>query len=380
MHAFTGQIMKKFNTAACASFSLAMLLSAGLLSLSAIPDARALPAVTDPLPPGGQRCNFLPNAPDQHVVVRGDTLWGISARFLQNPWCWPQVWGMNREQIRNPHWIFPGQIVYFDRATGRLRLGTPVAAGTDGTVHLSPQIRSQPAGEAITSVRMEKIDAFLVQPLIVTEHQLQDAPVIMATPEGRVYLSKNDQAYVRGDLKGATTFQVFRPGKALRDPVTKAILGYEAAYLGIVKLQREARAKNEAHRFVVLEAREEMGMRDRLVPVPPPVTMNFVPHAPLQPVDGRIMSIYGGATLGGQNQVVAINRGSDEGVDVGAVLQLQHLGPEVRDVTDKNKLIKLPDQEIGTLFVFRVFEQISYGLIMQVNDVVNVGDIARSPE
>jgi hypothetical protein len=123
-----------------------------------------------------------------------------------------------------------------------------------------------------------------------------------------------------------------------------------------------------------------MGMRDRLVPVPPPVTMNFVPHAPLQPVDGRIMSIYGGATLGGQNQVVAINRGSDEGVDVGAVLQLQHLGPEVRDVTDKNKLIKLPDQEIGTLFVFRVFEQISYGLIMQVNDVVNVGDIARSPE
>ena len=358
-----------------------MLLTAGLISLTTPSMAHALPAVTDPLPPGGQRCNFLPNAPDKHVVVRGDTLWGISARFLQNPWCWPQVWGMNRDQIRNPHWIYPGQIVYFDRATGRLRLGTPTGQSPEGTVRLSPQIRSQPAtGEAITSVRMDKIAAFLSQPLIVTEHQLEGAPVIMATPEGRVYLSRDDQAYVRGDLQGATLFQVFRPGKALRDPVTKAILGYEAAYLGIVKLQREARAANEAHRFVVVDAREEMGMRDRLIPVPPPSIINYVPHAPLQSVDARIMSIYGGGTLGGQNQVVSINRGRDDGLDGGAVLQLQRLGPEVRDVTDKNKLVKLPDHEIGTLFVFRVFDKISYGLIMQVNDVVNVGDIAKSPE
>ena len=372
--------MKKFNTAACASFSLAMLLSAGLLSTISIPAAAALPNVTDPLPPGGQRCNFRPDAPDQHVVVRGDTLWGISARFLQNPWCWPQVWGMNRDEIRNPHWIFPGQIVYFDRATGRLRLGTPAAQGPDGTVRLSPQIRSQPADQAITSVRFDKLDAFLVQPLIVTENQLQNAPVIMATPEGRVYLSRDDQAYVRGDLQGATVFQVFRPGQALRDPVTKAILGYEAAYLGIVKLQREARAEDEAHRFVVLESREEMGLRDRLLPMPPASIMNYVPHPPLQTVDARIMSIYGGATMAGQNQVVSVNRGRDDGLDVGAVLELQHLGPEVRDVTDKNKLVKLPNREYGALFVFRVFDKVSYGLIMQVTDVVSVGDIAKSPE
>ena len=373
--------MKKFNTAACASFSLLTLFTATLTTVALPQLAQAAAAVTDPLPPGGQRCQFLPNAPDKHVVVRGDTLWGIAGKFLQNPWCWPQVWGMNRDQIRNPHWIYPGQIVYFDRANGRLRLGMPTAAESDATVRLSPQIRSQLAdSQAIPSIRPDQIEPFLVQPLIVTENQLQDAPVIMATPEGRVYLSRGDQAYVRGDLKGATRFQVFRPGKPLRDPVTKDVLGYEAVYLGIVKLDREAREANEAHRFMVLEAREEMGTRDRLLPIPAPVALNYVPHSPSQPVDARVVSIYGGITMAGQNQVVSVSRGRDDGIDIGTVLELQHFGGEVRDVTDHNKPVKLPDQKYGTLFIFRVFDKLSYGLIMQVTDVVKVGDIARSPE
>ena len=379
--ALTGQIMKNFSTAACASICILALTPL----FTTLPAAAA--ALQSPAQPGA-RCSFLPNAPDQHLVVKGDTLWDISGKFLKNPWCWPEVWGLNRDQIRDPHWIYPGQTIYFDRNAGRLRLGMPGGAdgagnGADGigTVRLSPQIRMQAAErQAIAAIPADKIEPFLVRPLIIDEQQFKDAPVIMATAEGRVYLSRGDQAYVRGDLKGATIFQVYRPGAPLKDPVTLAVIAHEAAYLGIVQLERESRGADEAHRFMVTQTTQEMGLRDRLVPIMPAPIMNYVPHVPAQMTDARIVSIYGGGTQAGQNQVVTINVGSQQGLDVGSVLELQRLGPTVRDVTDGNKMVKLPNQEYGTLFVFRVFDKIAYGLVMQVNDVVQIGDIARSPE
>ena len=151
--------MKKFSTAtlvlALASFSFP------LAGFAATPNAAA---------PAASRCLFLPNAPDQHLVVKGDTLWGIAGKFLEHPWCWPQVWGMNREEIRNPHWIYPGQIVYFDRVAGRLRLGKPTGSSSpSGTVRLSPQVRlqSMATDQAISAIPAGVIEPFLTQPLII---------------------------------------------------------------------------------------------------------------------------------------------------------------------------------------------------------------------
>ncbi|MES2757826.1 MAG: LysM peptidoglycan-binding domain-containing protein [Pseudomonadota bacterium] len=337
-------------------------------------------------------CEFRPNAPDQHLVVRGDTLWDISGKFLQHPWCWPQVWGMNRDEIRNPHWIYPGQIIYFDRANRRLSLTRPGGAdsgdGISGTTRLSPQIRTEGLGvDAVRSISSGVIEPFLSMPLIVEKDELKDAPRIAALEEGHVYLGKDDKLYVRGALNGGSSFQVFRPGNELKDPDTGRLLAYEAVYLGTVKLEQEAKPGVDVHTFTVSSAKQEMGVGDRLMPAPPTPIRNYVPHQPERQIGARVLSIYSGVTYAGQNQVVSINRGSVDGLDVGAVLQLYHFGQTVAD-PGGNKgfmglgktMIKLPDEQIGTLFVFRVFKNVSYGLIMQVTKPVEVGDVARSPE
>lgn len=358
--------MKKFSTI---TLKLTAAPAFAALALLAAPNAQAA------------SCEFLPNAPDQHTVVRGDTLWDISGKFLQYPWCWPQVWGLNRDQIRNPHWIYPGQIVYFDRTAGRLRLGSPTALGGSPNVRLLPGIRTEGLGaDAIPAIAASRIEPFLSQPLAIEENQLDDTPRIVAAQEGRVFLGKNDTAYVQGDLQGGTSFQAFRPGKPLTDPETKAILGFEAAYLGTLKLRRAAGAENEAHAFTVISSKEEMGVGDRLLPVPPTPIMNYMPHPPQSPVAARIVSIYGGVTHAGQSQVVSINRGKNDGIDIGTVLELSRYGQSIQDPADKSKTIKLPDEQYGSLFIFRIFNRIAYGLIMQVTDTVQVGDVARSPE
>jgi len=363
--------MKKFSTAACIIVSTVALatFSHSVQAASATPTTAKAP-----------RCAFLPNAPDQHVVVKGDTLWDISGKFLQHPWCWPQVWGMNREEIRNPHWIYPGQIVYFDRAAGRLRLGRPTNSGS-ANVRLSPQVRITGLdNEAIQSIPPGVIEPFLSQPLIIEENEFKDAPRIVATQEGHVFLGTGDRAYVRGDLGGAKDFQAFRPGKPLKDPVTAQIIGYEAVYLGELKLVRTGKTPNEADSFTVTTSKEEMGVGDRLLPLPIKPILNYMPHPPVQQIDARIVSVYGGVNQAGQNQVVSINRGSADGLDIGSVLELSRLGATIKDTTDEKKPVKLPDEKYGQLFVFRIFKNISYGLVMQVRNPVQIGDIASSPE
>jgi hypothetical protein len=366
--------MKKFSTAGLL-FALASTLAPAAAHAQSEPAAPAAPATK-------ARCEFLANAPDQHTVVRGDTLWGISGKFLQQPWCWPQVWGINRDQIKNPHRIYPGQIVYFDRAAGQLRLGNSTGARTGSAdVRLSPQVRMESLErDAIPAIPTSVIEPFLSQPLAVDENTLNSAPRVIAVQEGRIMLGKGDKAYVRGDLKDTKAFQVFRPGRPLVDPDTKAVLGYEAAYLGTLNLDRAAKADDEAHRFIVATSKEEIGIGDRMVPVPPTPIVNYVPHAPASQISARVMSVYGGVGQAGQNQIVSINRGAKDGIDIGTVLTLYRYGGVVTDRTDGKKVIKLPDEKYGDLFVFRVFNNLSYALIMQVSDVVQVGDVARSPE
>lgn len=353
--------------------------------------AAALVACVVAGPVQAAECAFKPNAPDQHRVVKGDTLWDISGTFLQHPWCWPQVWGMNRDEIRNPHWIYPGQIVYFDRARGRLSLNKPGEGdgrGEPPLLRLSPQVRSEGLDkDAIQSIPAGVIEPYLTQPLIIEKDQLASAPRIAASEENHLYLGAGDRVYVRGELNGVTSFQVFRPGGPLKDPQTGAVLAHEATYVGTVSLVKAAAPGVDVHTFTVSSSVSEMGVGDRLVPAPPPAARNYVPHAPLQAIDARVMSIYAGVTYAGQSQVVTVNRGSIDGLDVGSVLQLYHFGKTVPDPEGRKgflgfrkSTIKLPDEQYGSLFIFRVFGRVSYGLIMQVTAPVEVGDVAKSPE
>lgn len=327
-----------------------------------------------------------PNAPDQHVVQRGDTLWDISSLFLKSPWRWPELWGMNLDQIRNPHLIFPGQVLMLvktgDRAT--LQVAQPGAGLPGNTVKLSPRVRSELLDNgAIASVPLHLIGPFLDQAVVFGPGELERAPRVVATQEGRVMVSRGETAYVRGDLGGARDFRLFREPKALVDPDTKEVLGYEGRYVGtaeFVQAGDENAATVVPATFRVSGTRLEANVGDRLSPVPQRDLTAFVPHAPANPIQGRIVSIYGDGLLAGQNQIVALNRGARDGLERGHVLALWRAGrPAVDKTADKRQPIQLPDERHGNLFVFRVFDRVAYALILSVQDQVRAGDRFTQP-
>jgi len=332
---------------------------------------------------------LAPNAPPSHTVKAGDTLWGISSLFLKSPWRWPELWGMNLEQLHNPHLIYPGQVLYLDTADGRarLRLGQAVAGEV---VKLSPQVRSSTlASTAIASIPFHLIEPFLNEAVILDSNSLEEAPRIVATREGRVLMSRGDTAYVRGDLGKNTLFRIFREAKPLRDPTTQDILGYEAPYVGTAEFVRsgdrsrvdeKASAAPVPDTLIVTSIRQEANVGDRLAPVVAREYSNYVPHAPQGELVGQIVSVYGDAVTAGQNQIVALNRGKSDGVERGHVLALWQDGAEIVDRTSSSPTrLKLPDERHGMLFVFQVFDRMSYALILSVQEPVKVGDRFSQP-
>ena len=330
-----------------------------------------------------------PNAPEEYTVKRGDTLWGISAMFLKSPWRWPELWGMNLEQIRNPHLIYPGQVLYLDKTGGRarLRLGQPVGDG--GNDKLSPRVRSTEIGDgSLPSIPFHLIEPFLNEALIFQGNELESAPRIVATQEGRVLLGRGDTAYVRGDLGGARDYRIFRAATPLKDPATGEVLGYEARYVGAAEYTRQGGTRVDAAgkseivpaTFVITSMRQEAGVGDKLAVVPVREFTNYAPHAPQTAMAGQIASLYGDALTAGQNQIVALNRGSVDGMERGHVLALLRDGVRTVDKTDPQRpTIKLPDERHGMLFVFRVFDRMSYALILSAENPVKPGDRFTQP-
>jgi hypothetical protein len=331
---------------------------------------------------------LAPNAPDSYTVKRGDTLWGISSLFLKSPWRWPELWGMNLDQIRNPHLIFPGQILYLDKVgdRARLRLGQQLP---DGTTKLSPRVRSSALdGNSIASIPFHLIEPFLNEAVIFQGDELATAPRIVATQEGRVLLARGDTAYVRGEIPLQKDFRIFREAKPLRDPTTKEVLGYEATYVGAAEYTRQGETRTGSDgkpeiipaSFTVTTIKQEAGVGDRLAPTPAREYSNYAPHAPQGALNGQIVSIYGDALTAGQNQIVALNKGAADGMERGHVLALWRDGARVLDKTDPSRpTLKLPDERHGMLFVFRVFDRMSYALILSVKDPVKPGDRFTQP-
>ncbi len=333
---------------------------------------------------------LAPNAPDSYTVKRGDTLWAISGLFLKRPWRWPELWGMNLQQIRNPHLIFPGQVLYLDKSNGRarLRLGQPL--GPNGDVRLSPRVRETDPNEAITTVPLHLLEPFFNEAVIFNDsNELLNAPRVVATQEGRVIVSRGETAYIRGDTQGRREFRLFREPKPLRDPTTQEVLGYEAVYVGSADLVRQGAEGTGADgkplvipsTISISSTRQEAMVGDRLAPVPPRDFDTAVPHAPQTDIAGQIVAMYGEALTAGQNQIVSINRGKADGVERGHVMALWRDGRIIQDPQaggDKATL-KLPDERHGLLYVFRTFDKMSYALILQVQEPVKPGDRFSKP-
>jgi len=335
--------------------------------------------------------DLAPNAPDQHTVQRGDTLWGISSMFLKTPWRWPELWGMNLEQIRNPHLIYPGQVLVLDKSGGRAQLRLAgQGEGIPGTVKLSPRVRSELLDNgAIAAIPLHLIGPFLNEAVVFDDNQLASAPRIVATQEGRVMVSRGETAYVRGELGSARDFRLFRELKPLVDPETREVLGYEGRYVGTAEMVRGEESGVGARggavavpaSFRITSTRLEAGVGDRLSPVPQQELVAYVPRAPASPVNGRLVAVYGDGLNAGQNQVVSLNRGRRDGLERGHVLALWRAGRDAVDTTTPGQRVamRLPDERHGLLFVFRVFERVSYALILSVQEPVRAGDRFTQP-
>jgi len=324
-------------------------------------------------------------APAQYTVRRGDTLWAISGKYLKRPYRWPELWGMNREQIRNPHLIYPGQILYLHHANGRAWLSSSPASADGSTVRLSPHTRvSGQDGDAISSIPSAAIEPFLTQPIVVDEETLATPARIFSLPEGRVYLGKGETAYARGLPAGeggqaGTEWQAYRPVRPLKDPVTGNVLGYEADFLGTLRVVRAATGPQAVTKVEVLSSKEEMGVGSQLMPLPPRVPVRYVPHAPEGDVHGAVAKVTGGVRFGGTDQVVVLNIGSQQGLEPGHVLSLARAGAVVKDATAGNEAVQLPAERYGLAFVFRVFPHVAYALVTDASNAVEVGDSVSNP-
>lgn len=321
------------------------------------------------------------NAPERHVVVRGDTLWGISSAFLKDPFRWPEVWRFNKQDIKNPHLLYPGQIVVLDRSgpVPRLKVLDSVSlSGEVTTDKLSPRTYEEAIARAIPSISQQAIEPFLSQPLIMEPDGLDAAPRIVATAEDRVIVGAGDKAYVSGITEQAKTWNVFRPAKPLKDPITDEIIAYEAVFLGTAEVVREG----EPATINILTSKQEISLGDRLKPAPPPTLVSYMPHSPTDTVDAQVLAVYGGVKEAGRNAIISINKGSNDGIDIGTVLGVFRAGKDksYEDQNDGREFsFRMPDERYGLIFVFRVFDRISYALIMNVTRPVIVGDMVRNP-
>lgn len=346
------------------------------------------------------------NAPDQYIVKPKDTLWDISAVFLKSPWRWPDLWGMNLEQIKNPHLIYPKQVLYLIKKDGRASLSLSKEGQNSSAnlpqLKLSPSVRvSKLPDNAIPTIQNHLIEPFLTSPIVLNDTSVAQAPRVVAAQEGRVLLSTGDRVYARSsndqELKDPdgekVVYRVYRNPQPIKDPSTQEILAYEAQQIGSLRLIRgETKAKSVDSQpdapadiipatLDVLGTSEEIYAGDRLAPDVPFEIRSYVPKAPSIAINARVASLHGSAfAVAGQRQVLAINRGSRDGLVVGDVLALLNNGETVMDKTqEKPQAIRLPSERNGIAMVFRVFEKVAYVLVLESQRPVAIGDYLVNP-
>jgi len=309
--------------------------------------------------------------PNEYVVQVGDTLWDIAGTFLKDPWFWPEIWYVNPD-IVNPHLIYPGDVIGLVYIDGQPRL-TNVRAST---YRMSPQARVTPLNEAIASIAYEDVAAFLSSGVILEKEQADSLPYLLETRGDHLIASAGNEIYVRRmsqETPGAR-FNVVHIGDPLYDPDDNRLIGYQGIPVGEGVLRRGGDPATVALTSTSMEAKPG----DRLIPAEVDIPLNFFPSSPSSQVDGRIISVVGGVTQIGQYMVVVLNRGSNNGLAVGDVLSVFQTG-DVVDDRFAGGTVTLPEEEAGTVMVFKTFDRISYGLVMEATQAIHIHDMVRNP-
>lgn len=340
-----------------------------------------------------------PDRPERYTVVKGDTLWDIAARFLQSPWHWPRVWKIN-ESIKNPHLIYPGDVIVLRYVDGRPELTvlrseklspepvagaaptTPSAEATttlrsvSGATKVLPQIHTEPLERAIPTITPDIIVPFLTQPRVVDDHELEEAGYVTIGLDNRIALGTQSQFYARG-LRDtdAEYFQIFRPGAALKDPETGEVLAYEALYLG----DAQRLESGDPAKLVVTSVKQEILPADRLMAAPQRAALPYYfPRSPGKPVKGYVIAALNAVAEIGSHTVVTVSLGQRDGLEEGHVLRVMYRQGRHRDPVTRARY-DLPDEESALLLIFRTFEKVSYGLVLNATRPVNLLDAVVTP-
>jgi LysM repeat protein len=345
----------------------------------------ASPAADSQSPPGGVA--LAPNAPDSYVVKHGDTLWGIAKVFLRDPWYWPEIWQVN-PQVKNPHLIYPGdtlRLVYID---GRPRIVLQPGLERGNGARVLPRVRSQPLEAAVTSIPYETVAAFMSKPSVLEKDQIKHAPYVLGTRDLHVVMANGDTVYARGfsaPVELGSHYNLVRVGEALRDPDDNRLLGYNGVYTGSGHVTRIG----DPATLIMTDSTRETYPGDKLFPGTVDVPLDFIPSPPRTKIDGRIIAVSDGVTVIGQYQVVVVNRGARDGLAPGNVLAVFGVGGTVADNIKHGyltgvsplfaKKVRLPDERTGTFMVFKTFDRMSYGLIMEATDIISVLDKVENP-
>ncbi|MGD8407171.1 MAG: LysM peptidoglycan-binding domain-containing protein [Thiohalophilus sp.] len=385
----TGQIITRFLSI--------VLLGAGLAACGTVPEEPApAPQPTSTYqveaPPAPEPVVIKPDYPERYIVKKGDTLWDIAARFLHDPWLWPQVWHINPE-IRNPHLIYPGDVIVLYRGadgkpyltlegSGGVRPSIPKPPRGIETVKLSPHARYESIEQAIPTIKRSVIEPFLQRPRVVTEDEIEDAPYIVSSYEDHLVSGAGNRIYARdfeGEILGG--YDVVRPGRVYRDPDSGDVLGYEVIQLADARVQRGKTGEDDIVTLNIVNSNQEVLNGDRLLPPEEQqIDFHFFPRPPKEAIDGRIIAVHNGLSQIGQYNVVILNKGTRDGLETGHVLAIFQDGGTARDPQSIfGSSVDLPDERAGILMVFRTYEKVSYALVMEAYRSLHVNDRVANP-
>ena len=328
-----------------------------------------------------------PEHPDRYSVKKGDTLWDIASLFLNEAWHWPQIWELNPE-IENPHLIYPGDslsLIYIDgqpkldltRGDDSRTVVLKVNRSDAGSEKLSPRVRAEPLVSGIPAISLEDVSSWFAEGRIVEKESLANAPYILAGVSDRLIFGPGDRFYGRGSWPELTSvFGVFREGRIYKDPDSKEILGYEARAVGMARMVKRER---DLATFELLSVEEDVRVTDRLLPTEErKVQPTFYPKPPDRGVSGTIIAIGKGLSMVGKNGVTVLNRGEIDGLTAGTVLALYKKGEIVRDRV-KGDRVTLPAERVGLIMVYRSFQKMAYGIVLDTMEPVQVGDQISEP-
>jgi hypothetical protein len=323
-----------------------------------------------------------PRHPESYIVQRSDTLWDISALFLRDPWFWPEIWHVN-PQVENPHLIYPGDVLNLVYIEGQpkiqLQRSADRASESGGDERLSPRIRTEDLDEAITTIPIDVIGAFLSKGSVLERDEIAKLPYIAAIREGHLAAAAGNDVYVRGDLDGVQEgYSVVHIGEALIDPDDQQIVGYQGIFVGEGIISRTG----DPSTLHLVKTQREALQGDRLLKQTFNIPLQFFPKAPDNQIDGRIIHVLGGTSEIGQYHIVVLNRGTKHGLDAGHVLTVWQAGQYIQDRYaggDRSSKVRLPDEEAGTLMIFKTYDRISYALIMEAVTEIHLLDKVRNP-